>query len=96
MDKSEHLADISFGSLRELLAYPDAESEAAWDAESPDSPENSMLYLIGRPEDITVVVDNPDSSEMQSILGAIRDTLSQRFRHDEPLVARSTFRPVFH
>ena len=76
-DKFDHLADIPFGLLRELLAYRDAASEAAWDTESPESPENSMLYLIGRPEDVTVVVDNPDSFEMRSILAAIRDALAQ-------------------
>ena len=71
-DKYERLCDIPFERVRELLAYPSAEAEAAWDADRPDSPENSMLYLIVRPEDITVVVDNPDTVEMRSILNAIR------------------------
>jgi hypothetical protein len=73
--KYERLDDIPFGMVRELLAYPDADAEAAWDAESPDSAENSMLYLIVRPDDITVVLDNPDTAEMRSILGAIHDLL---------------------
>jgi hypothetical protein len=74
-DKYQRVVDIPFGKVRELLAYPDAAAEAAWDADSPDSPENSMLYLIVRPEDVTVVLDNPDTAEMRSILGAIRDLL---------------------
>jgi hypothetical protein len=74
-DKYQHLGEIPFGKIRELLAYPTADAEAAWDADSPDSAENSMLYLIVRPEDLTVVVDNPHTAEMRSILGAIRDLL---------------------
>jgi hypothetical protein len=74
-DKYHYLGEIPFGKVRELLAYPNADAEAAWDADSPDSPENSMLYLIVRPEDVTVVLDNPDTAEMRSILGAIRALL---------------------
>jgi hypothetical protein len=73
--KYQRLSDIPFGKVWELLAYPNADAEAAWDADSPDSLENSMLYLIARPEDITVVIDNPDTAEMRSILDAIRDLL---------------------
>jgi hypothetical protein len=44
----------------------------AW---SSDSAENAMLHLIVRPEDLTVVLDNPDTAEMKSILNAIHDLL---------------------
>lgn len=71
-DKYQQLGEIPFGKVRELLAYPNADAEAAWDADSPDSAENSMLYLIVRPEDLTVVLDNPETAEMRSILDAIR------------------------
>jgi len=74
-DKYQRLGDIPLGRVRELLAYPNADAEAAWDADRPDSPENSMLYLIVRPEDVTVVLDNPDTAEMRSILYAIHDLL---------------------
>jgi hypothetical protein len=74
-DKFSRIGDVPFGSVRELLLYPNSEAEAAWDADRPDSPENSMLYLIVRPLDITVVVDNPRTPEMQSILNAIREML---------------------
>jgi hypothetical protein len=74
-EKYERPSDIPFGAVRELLAYINAEAEAAWDADSADSPENSMLYFIARPDDITVVVDNPDAAEMRSILEAIRELL---------------------
>ena len=63
------------GRVSELLAYPNADAEAAWDGDDPDSDENSMLYLIVRPDDITVVLDNPETPEMRSILGAIRELL---------------------
>ncbi len=71
-NKFARLRDIPFGSVKELLAYPDAAAEAAWDADSPQPAENSMLCLIARREDITVVVDNPAANEMRSILGAIQ------------------------
>ena len=74
-DKYQRLSDVPFGKVRELLAYRNAAAEAAWDANSPDSPENSMIYLIVRPEDVTVVVDNPDVAETRSILNAIHDLL---------------------
>jgi hypothetical protein len=74
-DKYQRIGDIPLGRVRELLAYPNADAEAAWDADSPESPENSMLYLIVRPEDITVVLDNPDTAEMRSILDAIHHLL---------------------
>ncbi len=74
-EKFARLADIPFARVRDLLAYPNAEAEAAWDADSPVSPENSMLYLIARPERITIVVDNPAAAEMRSILDAIHELL---------------------
>lgn len=73
--KYSQLGDIPLGKVRELLAYPDDESEAAWDSDSPNSPENSMLSLIVRPEDVTVVLDNPDTPQMQSLLNAIHEML---------------------
>ena len=74
-ERYQRTGDIPFGKVRELLAYPNADAEAAWDDDRPDSAENSMLYLIVRPDDITVVLDNPDTPEMRSILGAIHDLL---------------------
>jgi hypothetical protein len=74
-DKYQRLGDIPLGLVRELLAYPDENAEIAWDSDNPDCPENSMLYLILRPEEITVVLDNPNTEQMQSILEAIRDYL---------------------
>ncbi len=74
-EKYQRHEDIPFASVRELLAYHDADAEAAWDADSPDSAENSMLYLIVRPDDITVVLDDPERGEMRSILNAIHDLL---------------------
>ena len=50
-DKYSLYGDIPLGRVREVIAYPDADAEAAWDADSPDSPPNSMLYLIASPID---------------------------------------------
>jgi hypothetical protein len=74
-EKYPQLDDIPFAELTELLAYPTAEAEAAWDADSPDSPENTMLYIIMREEDITIVLDDPDTAEMRPILEAIHGLL---------------------
>ncbi len=74
-DKFTRIGDVPFERVRELLLYADSNAEASWDADRDDSPENSMLYLIVRPQDITVVVDNPRTLEMQSILNAIREML---------------------
>jgi hypothetical protein len=74
-NKYAHLTDVPFGSVKELLAYPNEEAEACWDADRPDSPENSMLYIIARDEDITVVLDNPRTADMQFILDGIHGVL---------------------
>jgi hypothetical protein len=74
-DKYQRLGEVPFGKVKELLAYADAEAEAAWDSDRPDSAENSMLNLIVRPEDVTVVLDNPNTAEMRAILTAIHDLI---------------------
>jgi hypothetical protein len=74
-EKYSGYAEIPFGRVRELLAYPDADAEAMWDADRPDSPPNSMLYLIVSPNFITAVLDDPDTAEMNCMLGSIRELL---------------------
>ncbi len=74
-DKYQRIGDIPLGRVRELLAYPDAHAETAWDADSPDSPPNSMLYLILSDHFVTVVVDDPKTPDMQALLESIRNIL---------------------
>lgn len=74
-DKYSSFSDIPFGYVQELLAYPTAEAEAAWDADSPDSPPNSMLYLIRSPESITAVLDDPHAAGMRSLLESMQYVL---------------------
>jgi hypothetical protein len=74
-DKYNRYEEIPLGRVREVLAYPDADAEALWDADSPDSPLNSILYLIMSPNFITVVLDDPTTAEMHSILESIRGIL---------------------
>jgi len=71
-DKYIRFGEIPLGRVRELLVYPNSDAEAAWDADSPDSPTNSMLYLILSPNFITVVLDDPTTADMRSILTSIR------------------------
>ena len=74
-DKYSRYGDIPLGRVREVLAYPDADAEAAWDTDSPDSPPNSMLYLIASPNFITAVLDDPTAADMHSILESVRKML---------------------
>lgn len=76
-DKYSWYGEIPLGHVRELLAYPDPRAEAAWDTDSPDSPPNSLLYLILSPEFVTAVLDDPGTAEMRSILGSIQTMLWQ-------------------
>ena len=74
-EKYGRFGEIPLGRVRELLAYPDAVAEAMWDADSPDSPPNSMLYLILSPTFLTAVLDDPDTAEMSSLLESLREIL---------------------
>jgi hypothetical protein len=74
-EKFARMTLIPFGNVTELLAYPNEEAEASWDADRPDSPENSMLCIINRDNDITVVMDNPNTPEILLILEGIRGAL---------------------
>jgi hypothetical protein len=76
-EKYDWYGEIPLDRVRELLAYPDAAAEASWDADQPDSPPNSMLYLILSPDFVTAVLDDPSAANMQSILESIRAMLWQ-------------------
>jgi hypothetical protein len=71
-EKYSTYGDIPIGRIRHLLAYPNAELEALWDADSPDSPVNSMLYLILSENSVTAVLDDPNVGDMPAILEGIR------------------------
>jgi hypothetical protein len=74
-EKYANSGDIPLGRVRELFAYVDAEAEAAWDADREDSPPNSMLYLIRSPDSITIVLDDPNTADMQALLEEFRTLL---------------------
>lgn len=75
-EKYARYEEIPLGRLRELFAYSDAQAEALWDADRDDSPPNSMLYLILSPDFITVVLDDPNTADMQAMLESLREILS--------------------
>ena len=75
-EKYQSLERVPLGKVSELLVYADAVAEAAWDADGLDSAENSMIYLIVRLREITIVVDDPATPEVSSILDSIRGILS--------------------
>ena len=77
-------AEIPFERVHELFAYRDAQAERAWDADSPDSPANSMIYLILLPPSVTVVLDDPVHPEIQAILDSMRDPLRVRVGQWKP------------
>ena len=74
-DKYEQYGDMPLGGMRELFVYRDAQSECAWDADDGDSPENSMLYLILSSDSVTVVLDDPNTAEMRSMVSSLRVSL---------------------
>ena len=74
-EKYTRYGDIPFGRVSELFVYYDESAEAAWDADSPDSPPNSMLYLILSPNFVTAVLDDPNAGEMRAMIRSFRTTL---------------------
>ena len=64
-DKFRHYRMVPFGQLSELLVYVDPKAEASWDADSSDSPVNSMIYLISSAHSVTAVVDDPNKKARQ-------------------------------
>jgi hypothetical protein len=74
-EKYARYGEIPLERIRELFAYSDAQAEAAWDADREDTPPNSMLYLIRSPDCITVVVDDPNTADMQAMLDEFRTAL---------------------
>lgn len=77
-DKYARYDGIPFGRVHELFAYQDPQAENAWDADRPDSPPNSMVYLILSSEFVTAVVDDPDAIEMRQMLESIREMMCER------------------
>ena len=65
-------ADIPYATTTKQFAYRSAEDEAAWDA---DTPENSLLQIIVRPENVTIVVENRHVPEIEAIIQAIHQEL---------------------
>jgi hypothetical protein len=74
-EKYSSYGDIPLGRVRQLLAYPNAEAEELWDADSAESPVNSMLYLILGEHSVTAVLDDPYVGEMPAMLEGIRTML---------------------
>lgn len=73
--KYSRVRDVPFGKMRELLIYANPATEQAWDEDQTEAPENSMIYLIVEPQEITVVADNPEAPEMKSILKSMQEWL---------------------
>ncbi len=81
-EKYARCGDVPLERVRELFAYADAQAEAAWDADREDSPPNSMLYLIRSPASITVVLDDPNAADMQTLLEEFRTILGVSSSND--------------
>src|SRR5260370_39697202 len=67
--------EIPFSHLEELLAYRNAQAEALWDSDSPESPVNTMLHLIFFPKCIKSRTDDQNAPNIQSIRESIRASL---------------------
>jgi len=75
-EKYNHYEELPFGRLSELFVYPDALAEKAWDQGDANAPVNSMLYLILSADNMTVVLDDPYTNEMRSMLALIQSSLT--------------------
>ena len=75
-EKYAHYHDLPFGLLREVFVYPDTLAERAWDQSEVDAATNSVLYLILSPDHITLILDDPNTSAMRSMLESIRSSLA--------------------
>jgi hypothetical protein len=75
-EKHNHYEELPFGHLRELFVYPDAVAEKAWDQGEANAATNSMLYLILSPDHVTVVLDDPNTEPMRSMLKSIQSSLA--------------------
>jgi hypothetical protein len=75
-EKFSRYKELPFGSLRELFIYPDNLAESSWDHGDANANTNSMLYLILTPDGVTVVLDDPSTNEMRSMLDSIRGSLA--------------------
>jgi hypothetical protein len=76
-EKHSHYEELAFGNLQELFVYPDALAETAWDQGNDNAATNSMLYLILSPSSVTVILDDPKTEAMQSIIESIRKILAK-------------------
>jgi hypothetical protein len=68
--------EIPAERVRELFVYSNASAEAAWNADDPETPSNSMLYLIFLPDSVTAVVEDASTPQMRAILDSIRGAVS--------------------
>jgi hypothetical protein len=80
-DKYGRYDDIPLGHVHEVLVYTDAAAEAAWDADCPESPPNSMVYLIASPHSVTAVLDDPGTTEMTALLESMKTVLGEDLRN---------------
>ena len=82
-EKYSTLNEIPCGSVRELLVNSDATAEESWDHDRPDSPQNSLISILVRTNEVTIIVDDTESPDMRFILDGI-----------EHLLEYSTHRPI--
>jgi hypothetical protein len=68
---------IPLTQVRQLFAYENASAEADWEADHPDSPPNSMLYLLLSADSVTAVVDDPSTPDMTALLDSMKMALSR-------------------
>jgi hypothetical protein len=75
-NRSDHYEDLSFGRITELFVFRDARTAEDWDEHGAvQSLVNTMIHVLVGPDSLTVVVDDPDTSEMRQILATIRESL---------------------
>ena len=68
--------------LSEVFVYKDKICKAEWDWDAGNAAPNTMIYVIGQKDLITVVVDERDA-EMNEIVSSITLVLSKSFNKEK-------------
>jgi len=84
-DVSKRYDDLEFHDSSEIIAYKDRAACQKWRAIGYDeSVKGTMIYLISDRSDLTIVVEDEPSAEIQSLVSAIEDGLVRTFHLFKP------------
>ena len=87
-EKYDHFFQIPFGRVTEIFVYKNPQYSQRWDDEGAiDELSDTMVHIIFTANFLSVVVDSPDSSEVQPIIRGIQQGLQCDIHNIQPLEA---------